>query len=155
MKAYQGYSKAQGHVVTATRIRHSQVLLSRLPSAYKTSIGPLRALFVTKLELGNVGPTVVNFLCEFQVLRLIGKPHCGRILSFIASSFLSGLLRPLGSKPGSGQLLCSEAVLVILDRKPDLASKAEVDYLNTRDSWLGVKLRRLVELVRCPKMERT
>ncbi len=43
------------------------------------------------------------------------------------------------------------AALVILDRRPALASKAEVDYLHTRDSWLGVKLRRLVELVRGSK----
>ena len=45
------------------------------------------------------------------------------------------------------------AALVILDRRPDLATKAEADYLNARDSWLGLKLGRLVELVRCSKKE--
>jgi C_GCAxxG_C_C family probable redox protein len=46
------------------------------------------------------------------------------------------------------------AALVILDRRPDLAAKAEMDYLKTRDSWLGVKLRRLVELVLGSKRKR-
>jgi C_GCAxxG_C_C family probable redox protein len=46
------------------------------------------------------------------------------------------------------------AAHVILDRRPDLLSSAETNYVNARDSWLEVRLRKLMALIRPSKAER-